>query len=126
MTVSTAVRAIRGATTLDADSAEQMKLRVGELVNELVTRNALTNDDIISIMVTSTSDLRSMFPAGAVRMTGMDDVPLMGALEADVAGGLARCVRLMVHVNTSLAKTDINHVYLHGAAALRKDLADPS
>jgi chorismate mutase len=96
---------------------------VVELVSTLIERNALQHDDLISIVFTSTPDLRSEFPAAAARTLGLGDVPLLCAQELDIAGALPRVVRAMVHVETDRARADIVHVYLRGAEVLRRDLA---
>lgn len=118
-----AVRAVRGAVQLERDEAEHMAERVGDLVAALLTRNGLTADDLISLWFTATPDLHSDFPAAAVRKRGVVDVPLLCAQELDVAGAMPRVVRILAHVETDLTKTEIAHVYLGAAAALRKDIA---
>ena len=118
-----AVRALRGATCLGADDRDEMHDAVVELVSELLERNAMTTDDLISIVFTATPDLHSEFPAAAARRLGLGDVPLICAQELDVAGALPRVVRVMVHAETGLARAEIVHVYLRGAEVLRKDLA---
>ncbi|SFC99387.1 chorismate mutase [Nocardioides terrae] len=117
-----AVRAVRGATQLDIDDEQHMYDRVTELVTEVLAANSLTVDDFISIIFTSTDDLRSAFPAFAARQLGFTDVPLMCARELEIEGGMPRAVRLMAHVETDLSRADVTHVYLHGAADLRRDL----
>ena len=117
------VRAIRGAVQLDADDREQMLSSVAELVSEILERNKLTIDDLISVFFTATSDLRSEFPALGAREIGITDVPLLCAQEIDVAGAMPRVIRVMVHAETDAARTDLQHVYLRGAVALRKDIA---
>lgn len=119
-----AVRALRGATTLDEDSPEQMHARVGALVRTMFERNDVRGDDVISMFITTTPDLRSTFAAGAVRACGFDDMALLGAQEADVIDGLPRCVRVLVHVETDRPRSALRHVYLEGARVLRPDLAD--
>ncbi|WP_053202297.1 chorismate mutase [Jiangella muralis] len=118
------VRAIRGATQLDADDAEHLLERTAELVTTVLDRNELTPDDVISIFLTATPDLRSAFPAVAVRQLGITDVPMMCAQEIGVAGALPRVVRLMAHVETTKPRSAMRHVYLHGTTVLRDDLAD--
>ncbi|MBC7291196.1 MAG: chorismate mutase [Actinotalea sp.] len=117
------VRAIRGATQLDRDEREHLFQRTAELVREVLAANDLSVDDLVSILFTCTPDLRSDFPAAAAREMGMGDVPLMCAVEIDVPEALPRVVRLMAHVNLDRPRTQIRHVYLHGATVLRKDLA---
>lgn len=118
-----AVRAVRGATQLERDTKEHMLERVAELVTDVMEANALGIDDFISIIFTATSDLTSEFPAYAARQLGFDDVPLVCARELEIEGSMPRVVRLMAHVETDLARADVTHVYLHGAANLRRDLA---
>ena len=84
--------------------------------------NGLTVDDFISVIFTATSDLLSEFPAYAARQLGFGDVPLLCARELEIAGSMPRVVRMMAHVETDLPRAEITHCYLHGAAALRKDL----
>ncbi len=117
------VRAVRGATQLESDSRDQMLDRVAEMVLDVLEANALTVDDFISIIFTATSDLHSEFPAYAARQLGFDDVPLICARELEIDSSMPRVVRMMAHVETDLSRKDITHVYLHGAAALRRDLA---
>jgi chorismate mutase len=118
-----AVRAIRGATQLSADDRDEMLEAVVELVEHMLTANALTTDDLISMVFTSTPDLRCEFPAFAARGLGIGDVPLICASEIDVAGALPRVVRVMAHAETPLPRADVRHVYLRGAEVLRSDLA---
>ena len=117
-----AVRAVRGATQLDADDREHMLERVAEMVIDVMEANALVVDDFISVICTATPDLVSEFPAYAARRLGFGDVPLICARELAVEGAMPRVVRMLAHVETDLSRQDITHVYLHGAAALRSDL----
>jgi len=117
------VRAIRGAIQLDVDEREHVLSATRELVVAVLEANALTKDDVISIMFTATHDVRSEFPAVAARELGLGDVPLMCAQELDIVGAMPRVIRLMVHVSTTLPRDQITHVYLRGATALRRDLA---
>ena len=117
------VRAIRGATTLDADEREHLHGRTQELVDALMSANGLVPDDVISVLFTCTPDIVSDFPAAAARDQGFGAVPLMCAQEMAVAGSLPRVVRVLMHVDTARERADITHVYLHGAVALRRDLA---
>src|SRR5689334_6102020 len=97
--------------------------RVAELVTDVMAANDLGVDDFISIIFTATSDLTSEFPAYAARELGFDDVPLVCARELEIEGAMPRVVRLMAHVETEMPRSEITHVYLHGAANLRRDLA---
>lgn len=116
------VRAVRGATQLDEDVREHMLDRVAEMVTDVMTSNDLVVDDFISIIFTATSDLTSEFPAYAARQLGFADVPLICARELEIDGSMPRVVRMMAHVETDLSRGEITHVFLHGAAALRRDL----
>ena len=118
-----AVRAVRGATQLERDTREHMLDRVAELVTDVMAANDLVVDDFISIIFTATSDLVSEFPAYAARQLGFSDVPLVCARELEIEGSMPRVVRLMAHVETDLPRADVTHVYLHGAANLRRDLS---
>ena len=118
-----AVRAIRGATQVEADDREQVLEATRELVTAIMDRNELVHDDVISILFTATPDLVSEFPALAARELGFGDVPLMCATEMNVAHGMPRVLRLMAHVETDRPRADIQHVYLRGAVALRRDIA---
>ncbi len=114
---------MRGATQLEQDTREHMLDRVAELVTDVMEANGLEVDDFISIIFTATSDLVSEFPAYAARQLGFSDVPLVCARELEIEGSMPRVVRLMAHVETDLPRSDITHVYLHGAANLRRDLS---
>jgi chorismate mutase len=117
-----AVRAIRGATQLERDERGHLLDRVAELVTEVLHRNAVATDDLISVVFTATPDLRSEFPAYAARRIGITDVPLLCAQELDVVGAMPRVIRVLAHAETGLPRAEVRHVYLHGAAALRTDL----
>jgi chorismate mutase len=116
------IRAVRGATQLEVDEREHLLERVAELVKEVLHSNDLADDDLISAVFTATPDIHAEFPAYAARLMGMSDVPLLCAQELDIAGAMPRVIRLMAHVETDLRRDEITHVYLHGAAALRRDL----
>ena len=117
-----AVRAVRGATQLEVDDRDHMLGRVTEMVTEVMDANGWDVDDFISIIFTATTDLVSEFPAYAARQLGFTDVPLICTRELEVEGSMPRVVRMMAHVETDLPRADITHVYLHGAASLRRDL----
>ena len=118
------VRAFRGATQLSADSADEMKEAVIELLSAIIESNRLVKDDLISILFTATPDLRSGFPAAAGRSMGLNDVPLICAQEIEAAGALERTVRVMILAYSPLSRGDVQHKYLRGAAVLRPDLGD--
>ncbi len=116
------VRAVRGATQLTSDTREEMLERVAEMVTEVMTANELDVDDFISVIFTATSDLVAEFPAYAARRLGFGEIPLLCARELEIDGSMPRVVRMMAHVETDRARSELTHVYLHGAAALRSDL----
>ncbi|MGY1917188.1 chorismate mutase [Blastococcus sp. HT6-30] len=118
-----AVRAVRGATQVDADDRDEVLAATRELVATVMERNELTSEDLISILFTATPDLVSEFPALAARELGLGDVPLMCATEIAVPHALPRVLRLMAHAETDRPRAEIHHVYLRGAAALRRDIA---
>jgi len=118
-----AVRAVRGATQLEYDERDHLLQRVGELVTVMMRCNELRADDLVSIVFTATDDISSDYPAYAARTIGLVDVPLLCARELEITDGMPRVVRLMAHVETERSRDEITHVYLHGAAALRRDLS---
>ena len=126
MTGALRVAALRGATTLDADTRDAVLERTSEMLERLLERNGLTSDDIVSLLFTATDDVRSEFPAAAVRAAGISDVPMLCARELDVTGGsgIPLCIRVLAHVETDTARADLRHVYLHGARQLRSDLPE--
>jgi chorismate mutase len=116
------LRALRGATTLDADEIEHLSDRMIELLQELFDRNGIDHDDLVSIIFTATDDIRCTFPATAARKFGLGDVPLICAQELDVEGGTPLCVRVLIHLETQRERGELHHVYQHGARGLRDDL----
>ncbi|MBU6234001.1 MAG: chorismate mutase [Acidobacteria bacterium] len=114
--------AVRGATTIESDSWESIEVRVHELLGEILRRNLIDHDDIVSVLFTATPDITVAFPATAARGIGFGDIPLMCATEIDVAGATPLCIRAMLHVYSTRRRDEIRHVYLHGAQGLRDDL----
>lgn len=122
--MSAAVRALRGATTVDVDTPEHIEERVVALLDTMLERNGVDHDDLISILFTATDDVVSTFPATAARTRGLGDVPLICARELAIEGGTPRCIRVMVHLTTERRRDELHHVYLEGARGLRDDLPD--
>jgi len=122
--VTTAVRALRGATTVDSDEAEQVRARTIALLQEMVERNGIDHDDIISVLFTATDDIHSIFPAAAARDIGFGDIPLICARELDIIGSAPLCIRVLMHMSTPLSRSELRHVYLEGANGLRDDLPE--
>jgi chorismate mutase len=117
------VRAVRGAVQVDTDDRDAILEGTAELVAEVMTRNELSTDDVISVLFTSTPDLIAEFPALAARKIGFHDVPLICATEIARPGAMPRVIRLMAHIETDRPRSAIQHVYLRGAVALRLDIA---
>ncbi|HEY3733676.1 MAG TPA: chorismate mutase [Streptosporangiaceae bacterium] len=117
------VRAIRGAVQVDANRREDIIEGTAELVAEVMSRNDLAPDDVISVLFTATPDLTAEFPALAARKIGFHDVPLLCATEIDMPAAMPRVVRLLMHIETARPRSEVRHVYLRGAAALRLDIA---
>jgi chorismate mutase len=118
------LRALRGATTLDEDTAEQVNKRVQALISSMLDRNDISHDDLVSILFTATDDIVSMFPATAARSLGLGDVPLICARELAIAGAMPRCIRVLMHFYTQRSRESLHHVYLEGARGLRDDLPE--
>ena len=117
------VRGIRGAITVERDETEAIVTATKRLLGEMVARNRIELEDIASILFSLTRDLHASFPALAAREMGWVHVPMLHFAEIDVPGALGRCIRVLMHVNTTRALEDIEHVYLDEAAALRPDLS---
>jgi len=121
---SPAVRALRGATTIDVDSPAQIEERVVELLKQMIDRNGVDHEDLISVIFTATEDVVSTFPATAARTYGLGDVPLICARELSITGGTPMCIRVLMHLVTERTRQELHHVYLEGARGLRDDLPD--
>ena len=117
------LRAIRGAIQVPANTSTDIASGVQELISAILDANKLTPSDVISVFFTSTVDLDAAFPAAACREMGFANVPLIGSVEVNVPGALDKTIRAMLHVETQATTEEISHVYLHGAAALRRDIA---
>jgi len=116
------VRAVRGATQVEANDRDAILEATAELVRAVLDRNSLDPDQLISVVFTATPDLTADFPAYAARSMGITDVPLLCATEIDVPGAMPRVVRLLAHIESDRPRADFRHVYLRGAQALRTDL----
>jgi chorismate mutase len=116
-------RGIRGATTALANTAEDILEVTDELMRIVIKLNDIQPEHVASVIFTTTPDLNATFPALAARDIGWTEVPLMCAHEMAVPGSLQKCVRVMIHVNTYASASEIRHVYLKGARALRPEWA---
>jgi len=119
---SVRIRAIRGATQVADNSVEAISAGTAELLREILSRNSLAIEEVISVFLTATPDLTATFPAVGAREVGFGATPLMCAVEMNVDGALERVVRVMLHCEWS-NELPVHHVYLHGAVALRRDIA---
>ncbi len=115
--------AVRGATTVERDTKEEIEYKTCELVNELIDANALTGADArcVSVLISTTKDIHSFYPARAVREQGRIDAPLFSCAEPDIEGALPLCIRVMLTVACRTERQP-RHIYLHGAKTLRPDL----
>jgi chorismate mutase len=116
--------ALRGATTCDEDTKSEIDRKTQALVQEMVARNDVAHDNIVSVFFNATPDLRSQFPATSVREIGFGDVPLICAQEMAVAGSLPMTIRVLMHLYTERPRDELRHVYLEGARVLRDDLPE--
>ncbi len=116
--------ALRGATTCEVDTLEEIEVKTQALVREMLARNNVSHDDLVSIIFTATDDLTAEFPATAARQLGLGDVPLLCARELDIVHGMKRTIRVMMHFYGEQVRSDLHHVYLEGTRALRDDLPE--
>lgn len=119
----TVCRGVRGATTVQADDRDQILNATRQLLALLIRRNGIESEDIGSALFTVTRDLSAEFPALAARQLGWLEVPLLCGYEVSVTGSLEKCIRVLLHWNTTKTQSEIEHVYLHGAEKLRPDLS---
>jgi chorismate mutase len=119
--VSERLYALRGATSVEANTAEAILAATEELMRELIARNELAIDQFVSCIFTTTNDLTAEFPALAARNIGFDRVPLLCAREIEVPGALPRVIRVLAHYYAP-ADHVARHVYLGEARGLRADL----
>ncbi|HEX6310524.1 MAG TPA: chorismate mutase [Acidimicrobiia bacterium] len=118
------LQALRGAITCTQNSKGEIEEKTQRLIKELLARNELDHDDLVSIIFTMTSDLTAEFPAAAARALGLGDIPLLCARELEIDQGMPKCIRMMIHCYTERPRDQLHHVYLDGARALRDDLPE--
>jgi len=119
------IRAIRGATTIEENSKDAIKMATVELLNEILAQNNIKTEDISHLIFTLTKDINADFPAKFARIElGFDDVPMICSNEIEVPGALPLCIRILMVVNSMLSQKEIHHVYLNEAKKLRPDLKD--
>lgn len=115
-------RGVRGAITADANTAEAILEAARQLLQALIEANEIEEDDVASVIFTTTADLTAAYPAKAARDLGWRRTALLGALEMNMDDGIERCIRVLIHWNTPKSLDEISHVYMLGAVALRPDL----
>jgi chorismate mutase len=116
--------ALRGAITCTENSSAEIGAKTKRLVKELLARNDVAHDDLVSIIFTATEDLTAEFPAAAARTLGLGDIPLLCARELSIERSMPRCIRVLVHCYADRDRTDLHHVYLEDARSLRDDLPE--
>ena len=109
---------------MDADTTDQVIERTGTLLRQMMERNQVGHDDLISVIFTATPDITSEFPAAAARGIGLSDVPLLCAREIDVEGAVTLCIRVLMHCTPERSRGELRHVYLERARPLRTDLPE--
>ena len=114
-------RGIRGAITVEHNNREEILAATAELLQVLEERNDLHLEDVTSAIFTVTEDLNAEFPALAARNMGWTDVALICTREIPVPGSLGKCIRVLLHVNTTRSAAEIQHAYLRGAVNLRPE-----
>lgn len=117
-----ACRGVRGATTVDGDTRDEILTATRQLLALMIRRNDIESADVGSIIFTVTKDLTAEFPALAARQLGWIDVPLLCSYEVSVPGSLPRCIRILIHWNTIKSQREIQHTYMRQATILRPDL----
>lgn len=117
-------RAVRGATTVENNIAEEIYLATVELLKKMIENNSIDSNEIVNVIFTLTHDLDAAFPAKAARVhLGWDNVPMICTQEIPVPDSLKNCIRVLITFNTSKPKNEIRHIYLREAQSLRPDLA---
>ncbi len=114
--------AIRGATTAAANTEQAILAAARELLTEIARANQLAPEELVSVLFTVTPDLDAAFPARAARELGWTQVALLDAQAPRVPGDLARCLRVLIHINREGAGSQVHHIYLGAARTLRPDL----
>ena len=122
--MTTRLVGLRGAVTCDADTTGEIEAKTQDLVREMLERNDVAHDDLVSIIFTATDDLTATFPATAARALGLGDVPLLCMRELGVTGAMPRCIRVLMHLYTDRPREKLRHVYLGEARTLRDDLPE--
>jgi chorismate mutase len=118
-------RGVRGATTVEEDSRDEILRATHELLTQMIQANDIRPEDVVSIIFTTTPDLSADYPALAARLPGWEDVALLCTHEMAVPHGLKRCIRILLHWNTEKSLSEMRHIYINGAVVLRPDRVVP-
>lgn len=118
------LHALRGAITCNENTKTEIEAKTQRLVKELLTRNELEHDDLVSVICTATDDLTAEFPAAAARSLGLAHVPLLCARELAIVGSMPRVIRVLIHCYSTRSRDELHHVYLEDARSLRDDLPE--
>ena len=118
------LRGIRGATTVENNTPDEIRIAVKEMISEIIESNNIVTDDIASTSFTMTKDLDCVYPAKFAReIEGFENVPLMCYQELNIQNSLEKCIRVLILVNTEKKQNEIRHIYLNRAKSLRPDLS---
>lgn len=117
------VRCIRGAITVEENTAEQIEDATYEMISNIINLNSIDEDDVINIIFTATKDLNQQYPSIVMRKRfNWMETPILNFEEKDIVSSLEKCIRVLMYIYTDKQKSDIAHVYLRGAKKLRPDL----
>lgn len=116
------VRGIRGAITVEENTESAILSATRTLLDHMISINEIIEEDVASVIFTSTPELTAAFPAKAAREMGWRQVALLGTQEIAASHGIPMCIRVLIHWNTEKGLGEIKHVYMRGAEILRKDL----
>ncbi|MEN8906676.1 MAG: chorismate mutase [Clostridiales bacterium] len=118
------VLAVRGATTVNNNDSVEIIDETKKLLSDIIEKNSIDLEDIISVIFTMTDDLNDSFPAIAARQIGWKDIPLMCMKELNVKDSLEKCIRVMFYINSEKERKDVKHIYLNKSKILRPDLEE--
>ena len=117
------VRGVRGAITVESNTAEAIRRAVHRLLGTIVARNGIEPEKVASVIFSTTKDIDAESPAFGARQMGWTSIPLFCTQEMEVPDSLALCIRVLIHVNTDKSQDEMRHAYLDGAFVLRPDIA---
>jgi len=121
------VRGVRGATTVEENTIEAVRVAVLELMAAIEAGNNIDPREIVSVTFSVTSDIDVIFPAQIARSRSQwEYVPLLDVQQMYVKSGIPKCIRVLMHINTTLEQDEIRHIYLNRAKNLRPDIVFPT